>query len=58
MRIEKNNLGNWHLLFFSFNKEVFYKFECSDIDSFKTMCKTQAGLCINLEGWDREEDGR
>ena len=43
MRIEKNNLGNWHLFFFSFNKEVFYKFEFSDIDSFKTMCKTQTG---------------
>ena len=20
--------------------------------------ETQTGLCINLEGWDREEDGR
>ena len=43
----------------------------SNMESYTTICKTDSqqefavwlrklkqGLCINLEGWDREEDGR
>lgn len=58
MRIEKNNLRNWHLFFFLSIKRFFISFNFQILIVLKQCVKFKQGLCINLEGWDRAGDER
>ena len=58
MRIEKNNLGNWHLFFFLSIKRFFISLNFQILIVLKQCVKLKQGLRINLERWGRAGDGR